>query len=247
MQRSSIKIIPHSNSNCLSIIRKELNDLIYLKDFFSRSLDDYRKIILEFQNILTEKNIHRLIYENIETGINEYFNNEKILIQSFLYLRSTRPLSDKTPHKMEAIPFHRESFYGDIQKKVFNIWTPIYGELTPEALMYIPDSQNIPDSEIFTESENDKFTQKNSFGHKLGFLYQPKNIVSGVDLNNKKIMKTEFNHSALFSGNLIHGPRPNDSSQLRVSIDFKIIKKSDYDNNLDKKHVTSNKSYFESL
>ena len=113
--------------------------------------------------------------------------------------------------------------------------------------MYIPESQKIPDDDIKTESEIDEFTKKNSFGHKLGFLYQPKNIVDGVDLNKVKTMETKFYNSALFSGNLIHGPCQNTSSQLRVSIDFKIIKKSDYDKNLDKKHVTSKKYYFEEV
>lgn len=247
MNSSSIKIIPHIDNECLSIIRKELNELIYSEDYMNLSLEEYREIILKFQNSLVQKQINRLIFKNIEAGVNEYFDNQKILIQSFLYLRSTRPISKSTPHSMEAIPFHRESFYGDIQKKVYNVWTPIYGELTPKALLYIPESQNIPDEDIITESHIDKYTKINSHGHKLGFLYQPKNIVNGVNLGNQKPMITNFHQSALFSGNLIHGPRQNDSNQLRVSIDFKIIKKSEYEINLDKKHITSEKYYFEEI
>lgn len=247
MDTSSIKILPHNDDGCLESIKKNLSSLIFSKDYMSYNLEEYREIILNYQNILIENNTQKKIFMSIKEGINEYFNNEKVLIQSFLYLRSTRPVSKNTPHKMETIPFHRESFYGDIQKKVYNVWTPIYGELTPKALMYIPESQKIPDEDIKTESEIDEFTKKNSFGHKLGFLYQPKNIVDGVDLNKVKTMETKFYNSALFSGNLIHGPCQNTSSQLRVSIDFKIIKKSDYDKNLDKKHVTSKKYYFEEV
>ena len=241
MNSSSIEILPHNDNDCLESIKETISDLIFSKDYMAHDLDEYR------EKILIEKKTQKKIFMSIKNGIDEYFNNKEILIQSFLYLRSTRPVSKNTPHRMESIPFHRESFYGDIQKKVYNVWTPIYGELTPKALMYIPESQKIPDDDIKIESEIDEFTKKNSYGHKLGFLYQPKNIVGGVDLNNVEIMETNFNNSALFSGNLIHGPCQNTSKQLRVSIDFKIIKKEDYDQSLDKQHVTSKKYYFEEL
>ena len=247
MDSSSIKIIPHSNNECLDTIKKNVSNLIFSNDYMGINLDEYREIILNYQKILTENNTHKKILKSIKKGIDEYFNNEEILIQSFLYLRSTRPISKNTPHKMESIPFRRESFYGEIQKKVYNVWTPLYGELTPKALMYIPESQNIPDEDIKTESEIDEFTKKNSYGHKLGFLYQPKNIIEGVDLNKVETMETNFYNSAVFSGNLIHGPCQNTSTQLRVSIDFKIIRKKDYDKSIDKEHVTSKKYYFENL
>lgn len=247
MNSSSVEILQHNDKECLESIKKDIAGLIFSNDYMNYDLDEYRKIILNYQKILIENNTQKRIFVSIKKGIDEYFNNKEILIQSFLYLRSTRPISAKTPHKMESIPFHRESFYGDIQKKVFNIWTPIYGEVTPKALMYIPESQKIPDETIKTETEIDKFTKKNSYGHKLGFLYQPKNIIGGVDLNKVETMVTNFYNSALFSGNLIHGPCQNTSSQLRVSIDFKIIKKEDYDKSLDKEHVTSKKYYFEEL
>ena len=38
-------------------------------------------------------------------------------------------------------------------------------------------------------------------------------------------MKVPFYNSAIFSGNLIHGPNHNYSKNIRVSLDFKIIKK----------------------
>ena len=56
-------------------------------------------------------------------------------------------------------------------------------------------------------------------------------------------MKVPFYSTALFSGNLIHGPSTNNTNETRISLDFKIIRKKDYKKD-SKLHITSLKPYF---
>lgn len=246
-KNSSIKIIKHKSKHTFDKLLKLVNNLISnSQKLLFLNLEIYRKSILEIQDKVNVMGIQNLIFNEIKNQVFKYMKTESLLIQSFSYLRVTRPVSENTPHSMEAIPFHRESFYGKNLNKVFNIWTPIFGKNTSRTMLYVPNSQLIPDNKIKVIKEIDPYTKKKSSGHKLGFLYQPKQIISGVNLNLAKPMKVGFGYSSIFSGNLIHGPKPNVGKDLRISVDFKIIKKKDYKIE-NSKHITSNKPYFVSI
>ena len=77
----------------------------------------------------------------------------------------------------------------------------------------------------------------------------PKKIIGGVNLDNSLPMMVPYNFSSIFPGNLIHGAAVNHSNnKIRFSVDFRILPKSAYNDNLSKQfHITSGKPYFEAL
>jgi ectoine hydroxylase-related dioxygenase (phytanoyl-CoA dioxygenase family) len=150
-----------------------------------------------------------------------------------------------TEQVSEHIGWHRETFYGPNMEKSINLWTPLKGVDRLNTLRFISESQLIPDSQIVTKQVNDDHTTKGSTGNKVGFLYSPKVITGGVDLTKAVPMLVPEDHTAIFSGNLIHGAASNFSQTIRFSIDFRIMPFSAYDPLLSKEfHLTSGKPYF---
>ena len=129
-------------------------------------------------------------------------------------------------------------------EKSINCWTPLKGVTKNNTLKFIPESQNLKDSEIIVKKEKSKSTKQFSSGHKLGFLYQPKRITSGVDFSKKKNLIVPYGNTAIFKGNLIHGAAQNNSKNIRFSIDFRIIREKDYKSNSKQFHFSSSKPYF---
>lgn len=92
--------------------------------------------------------------------------------------------------------------------------------------LIIPFSHKIKNSAIKTKVENKKNdVKKFSLGHKIGLLYSPKKIVSGINLSNKKTFKVPKSNYILFSSNLIHGGAMNKTKKIRFSLDFGILAK----------------------
>ena len=234
---------PGGGVSVLESLRSSLKSL-YSNKNLTLKLDSYRNLVFVHQELLNKNDTIFKILSPIKKNVYNYLSTDSILVQSFLYLRCVRPISKKISHDMDAIPFHRESFYGDNMSKVFNFWTPIFGKKTTSALSYVPNSHLINDKDIKLKSEVDTYTKKKSIGHKLGFLYQPKKIIGGINFKNLKKMKVPYGSSVIFDGNLIHGPTKNESDDFRISIDFKIIRKKDYKIS-NKIHITSSKNYFE--
>jgi ectoine hydroxylase-related dioxygenase (phytanoyl-CoA dioxygenase family) len=148
------------------------------------------------------------------------------------------------PRHYENIDWHRESFYRPNLEKSVNIWTPIRGVSSRNSLRYIPNSHTIPDNQITTYNEGSTVNPKYSVGHQLGFNYDPKVIINGVDLNQAETMVVPEKSSAIFSGNLIHGAAINLDSKIRFSIDFQVIRKSDYSSSNKNFRFSSGKPYF---
>ena len=189
--------------------------------------------------------LNRKIALDLQKKVIEYIKEEDFLVQSNLYLRATR---FNVRNDTESINWHRESFYGPNMERSVNIWTPVKGVSSSNTLKYIPKSQNILDEEILTEQIIDPATEKGSTGNIIGFLYAPKNIVAGVNLDKAAPMKVPYFSSSIFPGNLIHGAATNSSNEIRFSVDFRILPKSAYDPEKSKKiHVSSGRSYFEEL
>jgi ectoine hydroxylase-related dioxygenase (phytanoyl-CoA dioxygenase family) len=243
--QSSIHFAKHQDEWLVNEIRN------YITSYFSEStdyyvnllIDDYRDIVKKTQDLLNQKNVTYHLCKLLKAQIQEYIGEEKFFIQSNLYLRATRPYVNMNTEK---IGWHRETFYGPNMEKSVNIWTPILDVNSKNTLQYIPFSQNIPEHEIITKTINDEVTSKGSTGNIIGFLYSPKEIVSGVNLNNaSKMIVPEF-HSSLFSGLLIHGSGTNQSENIRFSIDFRILPFTGYDSKNSKQfHFASRKPYFE--
>lgn len=242
---SSIVFSEHKDKNLINKIQKDI--LKYFnrdeKFYFDLPIETYRELIKNTQDSLNGKEYARKICERCMETIKNYIKEDKFFIQTNLYLRATRPTADK---ETESIGWHRETFYGSNMEKCVNIWTPILGVNKKNTLRFIPNSQNIPESEILVSQINDEVTIKGSTGNKIGFQYSPKIIVGGVDLNKATALNVPNFNSALFPGLLVHGSAQNFSQNIRFSVDFQILPFSAYNHEKSKKfHSASNKPYFE--
>ena len=103
----------------------------------------------------------------------------------------------------------------------------------------------LEDKDIKTKRTVSPKTIKGDLRNKIGFLYEPKKIISGVDLNNTKPLLVPFGSSNIFWGSLIHGSADNNCEKIRFSVDFRVIADKDYNSLMTKKfHAASNKPYF---
>lgn len=240
---SSILLASHSD-NVHSHLR-EIVDSSFLEPesvLVAMALETYRELMYRAQQRMVERAIQRQIVDSVYLDLISYLGTDDFLIQSNIYLRASRP---RCPSETENIGWHRESFYGPNLTKSVNIWTPIKGVTADNSLRYIPASHLIDDSEIRTKNIGEGSTKRFSVGHKLGFNYDPKIIIAGVDLESSEVIQVSEGESALFSGNLIHGAAVNRSDEIRFSCDFQVIRRSDYSEANKSFHFSSGKPYFE--
>ena len=190
----------------------------------SKSTSEFRMEILKLQD---EINNSSLIKEIIRVNINIF---KKILggdfsVTTVAYLRAVRPSSQNGVN--DFLGFHRERFYSDDDyiKHQVNIHVPVYHYDDTCCMKYIPFSHLIEDSEINVKKldESDSKIIKGSTDHKLGFMYAPKIIESGVDLKNNQNVQCKLGQLMLFNSNLIHGGGNNTGDKIRFSIDFGLI------------------------
>lgn len=204
--------------------------------------DAYRELILQAQVELNHRQITRRLATDRRAVIADHLKSDKILIQTNIYLRGTRPAGTGVT---ENIGWHRESFYGPDMDQSVNFWVPVANVSGENVMRYIPDSHLIPDDEIETHSHADESVERYSAGHKIGLLYAPKEITSGVDLTASKPFCVLPGEAAIFAGHLIHGAAENRSNKIRFSMDFRVIAEESLTTAKD--HFASGKSYFEPL
>ena len=204
--------------------------------------DAYRALVLGAQEEMNRRGIARRLSEDRRAVVCEALQTQMPLIQTNLYLRATRP---SVSGLQENIGWHRESFYGPDMDQSINLWVPVANVSAENIMRYIPDSHLIPDADIKTNSEADASVERFSAGHKIGLLYAPKEIVSGVDLSEPRPFVVLPGEVAIFAGHLIHGAATNSSDKIRFSLDFRLIAKESL--TTDKAHFASGKSYFEPL
>lgn len=212
------------------------------KEYNEMEMSSYRSIVLAAQDEVNRRQIARRLASDRLAIICEVLQTDAPMIQTNAYLRATRP---NIQGLQENIGWHRESFYGPNLDQSINFWVPLANVSAETSLRYIPDSHLIPDSDIKTHSTADTSVEKFSAGHKIGLMYSPKDIVSGVDLTKSRpfvVLPTEI---AIFAGHLIHGAAKNCSDNIRFSLDFRLIAKESLTTS--KLHFASGKSYFEPL
>ena len=244
--KSGICIVPHSDQSVLisliDLIQAHFTDST--DAYSSMEIEDFREIVLELQEKLCDLDFNRKIAETLKESIQKEINEEDFFIQTNSYLRAARPNAGNP--LIEAIGWHRETFYGPNMDRAYNIWTPLLNVVEANTLRFIPQSQLIADEEIKTTQKDEESTPKGSASHKIGYLYSPKTIVSGVNLDASTEMLVPKFCSSIFPGNLIHGAGLNKSNSIRFSTDFRILPKSAYDSKKNKQfHLTSEKPYFE--
>ncbi len=220
-----IRVVKLRNKCLLDDLQEIIERHFQHENYLDMAAEHYHAIVAGAQNEMNRRHFVQQLAADIMLG-------QDVMVQSNLYLRATRPV--KTGQ--EAVGWHRESFYGS-PPEACNFWMPV-ANVTPEnALRYIPGSERIPDEDIVTASDDDPTVQRGSAGHKIGLLYAPKRIVSGVDFNRIETMKVPYGEVALFPGALIHGAAANDTGKIRFSVDFRYVAKA---------HVVENKPHFAS-
>lgn len=213
-----------------------------VESYVSMEPDAYRDLVAQAQAELNRRQIARHLAEDRRDIICEALDTEKPMIQTNLYLRATRP---SIANVQENIGWHRESFYGPDMDQSINFWLPVANVNGDNVMRYVPDSHLIADSDIETVSEPDPSVARFSAGHKIGLLYAPKQIVSGVDVEHHKPFVVLPGEVAIFAGALIHGAAENRSDSIRFSVDFRLLAAESLSSS--KEHFASGKSYFEPL
>lgn len=242
---SSIKIAIH-HTQVLPELLARINEFFPLTEdqYVLQDTQTYREIMLATQEQLTREDMQEKILRAIRGDIVSYMGTGDLLIQNNLYLRASRP---HLPTEQENIDWHREPFYGPNLENSVNIWTPIRGVCEKNTLRYVPESQKIPCENIQTVNVGSESTARYSIGHKLGFNYDPKKIVSGIDFSLAKPLLVPLGASAIFPGMLIHGAAVNCATAIRFSVDFQVMAKQHYKSSNKKYHFSSGKPYFREL
>jgi hypothetical protein len=164
-----------------------------------------------------------------------------LCVTSFFHLRAVNKIS-KNKNK-NFLGFHRETFYSDhsYTKHQINVSVPILNYNKMNSMKLVTSSHKIPDSKIKTIRLDSSISgvEKGSAKHKLGIPYNPKKIISGVNLSKAKRVDVKVGNLLIFSAMLIHGNGSNNLNKIRYSIDFGLIKKKFIKNKKIKEHHIS--------
>lgn len=203
-------------------------------DYYCKlSLKEFRKLSLKCQNEIIKLNIQKKFYDSEKNFLKKIFINDEIYFESVVFFRVVRPYIASNFN--EAIDWHRETFYtdNDYSKYGINIWFPIMNANIKNSLKYIPKSHLINDNLIKRKKirmskkmKKNNPTKKFSDGHKMGFVYHPKKIISGINLKKQKSMNISVGHYSAFSAMLVHGNSKNESNRIRFAIGFGMMPKS---------------------
>jgi ectoine hydroxylase-related dioxygenase (phytanoyl-CoA dioxygenase family) len=202
----------------------------------------YHALVAQAQDELNRRSLARRLAGDRREVLAAILGSERMMVQSNLYLRATRPL---TGAGQENVGWHRESFYGPGMQTAVNFWMPVANVTLENTLLYIPDTHLIPDEAIETVKEDDPTVSRGSAGHRIGLLYSPKRIVAGIDLSGSRPFVVLPGEASIFSGQLIHGAAANKSEKIRFSVDFRLIAAESL--RVNKEHFASGRKYFEDL
>lgn len=203
------------------------------KFYCKMPLREFRKLAFKCQKDLFKLKIQKRFAKSEQENLKILLKNDTPLFETLVFLRIVRPL--KVSNDPEAIDWHRETFYCDHKyiKHGINVWFPIKNVNNKNTLKYIPFSHKIDDNKIIrrkirmtSKQKSNSVNKKFSPSHKMGFVYHPKKIISGVNLKKAEPMKIPKNNYALFSTMLIHGNSQNLYSKIRFALGFGIMPKS---------------------
>lgn len=199
--------------------------------YTSMNAETYRSIVAKTQDEINALSFTTEFCRLEEQRIGDILQKDDLSVTRIAYLRATRP--DKKQIQ-ENVGFHRESFWNENMKYGVNIWIPLLNVTHLNSLQYVPESQNIPDANIETVNEGEKSSTvaKHSSGHKIGLLYDVKTITGGVDFSNIKRISLPEDHYVIFDTNLIHGAASNESTDIRFSLDFRVLPNSKVEQDL---------------
>lgn len=199
--------------------------------------DTFQDLAVKCQNDINNLEIQKRFWLSEKHIFEKLLPNTNLLHESVVFLRAVRPVN--YTNSIEHPDFHRETFYSDHSHTPFviNLWIPIKDVNKKNTLYYIPKSHKIDDTAIKIEEDKEWLgkVKKHSSGHKMGFFWKPKKIISGVDLGEKKRMDFPANSYSMFSSMLVHGGAINNSDKIRFAFGFGL---------LPKEKLIENKSFF---
>ena len=180
-------------------------------------------------------------------------SEKELYVTSFVHLRAVKKINDKS--KKSFLGFHRETFYSDFKytKHQVNVSIPLMNYDKKNSMKIIDGTHRISDKKIKTKKIDSNMSgiHRYSYEHRLGLPYNPKLIMSGINLKKAKRINICLNKFVVFSAMLIHGNGSNNKKVPRYSIDFGLIKKEKILGKKikDHKHIAYSKSgkYWEKL
>jgi len=219
------------NKSILKQVRDCIKEFFYsdssnLRWSHELSKEDFHELTLNCQNKINEIGVQQKIFKSEEKFLKNICDDE-ILHESVCFLRAIRPANSSLTN--EAVDYHRETMYSDDSHttKAINIWIPILNVNHETSLRYIPSSHLVDDKDIIVQEDKvASRVEKGSTGHKLGFLYAPKKIISGVNFNNAERIKFPDDGYACFSAMLVHGGGNNTSNDIRFALSIGLLPKS---------------------
>ena len=201
-------------------VKKYIDIVSKIKQDFTNS----KKTELLMQNMLYKLNLKK---EDI------YFDKPKIRVVTFnKYLESGVGYAYKP---------HRDSWYaGPISQ--LNFWFPIFDIDKYSTIAFYPDYWTQPITNTSSEFDYElwkKKYRKNAKDHiKIDSRKHPLPI-DKISSDKEVKLVCDSGDMIVFSGCHLHGTVPNTSSKTRFSIDFRILSKSFYENNIGKNIDTS--------
>ena len=209
----------------LNLDSESKKELQQIQDIIIRNKDN-----LKLQNELYKTGFHKSILKRNIKKIVNIINEKKyenVAITSFIHLRTVKKSNRKSDNSF--VGFHRETFYSNYKytKYQINVTVPLMNYDVNNSMRIIEKSHKIQDNKIKTKKLTSKESGIKRFSakHKLGLPYNPKIILSGVNLKKSIRVKLKTNQFMIFSGQLIHGNGSNHKEKERYSIDFGLIKK----------------------
>lgn len=210
--------------------------------------EDFHQRVLECQDEINALDFQRMVYNSESAIFDQIFEGENYLRERMCFLRAVRPHNGVEFD--EALGLHRETMYCEFPeqlRRVVNIWIPILNVSNTTSMCFIPNSHLLNDSDLIIESaEQDPHITKGSSGHKVGFLYAPKKIMSGIDKKTLTRFDIPFGSYVAFSALLVHGGGSNYSQRIRFSMSMSMIPESDIVEN-PSKIVSSGQSHYTSF
>lgn len=184
--------------------------------------DAYFGMVLAAQTRVNDLKATTRLFHSEKPVFNHVMKGAKGSAQVTANLRAVRPFKGQPS---EHVDFHRESFFNPDMAHAWNIWIPIRNVTPDNCTKFIPGSQLIPNEEIGTVNAGEQagLVKRYTAGHKIGLLYDPIRIVSGVDFSTVETLYVPPEHIALFNANLVHGAGVNETDKIRFSLDFSII------------------------
>tara|TARA_A100001011_G_C14254531_1_gene819410 strand:+ start:599 stop:1438 length:840 start_codon:yes stop_codon:yes gene_type:complete len=225
---SGMKICKMKKNESYRLIQDSIES-VFKSNEKIKNFKSFRSKLLKVQDLINKKEVHIQIINENKNFFLKLFKVKKLdelSVQSVVYFRGVRPYRK---NKSEYIGYHRENFYNDFDyiNHQINIHMPVKNYSINSSMKYLPKSHLINDGEFKFEKINSKKSgiKRFSTSHKIGLPYNPKKIISGVDIKKAKRLKLKVGEFVAFSSRLIHGGGENHTDKVRFSIDFGLIKK----------------------